>query len=262
MRSGSPCSRCGRLRHPPPLRGALGCLGPASAPAPAGRSPPAAPARASASEALVASGRRPGAGLQAAEGKRLRKLAPSSAAASVPSGTGKPLEQMVQIIEAQPEDSSFDEILPELAFARMIERGLEDVDQGRTVSQEEDPRLHRPRQPPRRLGGTAAGIVARVEVLTTFPQIGQPGRHAACPPRRPSLRASGLDRRAPLVQATPDGDHPRPTSPALPQRGRAGGKGGHTPGSAVTTPSRRRDGSAAGGRRPRRERREIRDAEG
>jgi hypothetical protein len=85
----------------------------------------------------VASGRRPGAGLQAAEGKRLRKLAPSSAAASVPSGTGKPLEQMVQIIEAQPEDSSFDEILPELAFARMIERGLEDVDQGRTVSQEE-----------------------------------------------------------------------------------------------------------------------------
>jgi predicted transcriptional regulator len=46
-------------------------------------------------------------------------------------------EQMVQIIEAQPEDSSFDEILRELAFARMIERGLEDVDQSRTVSHEE-----------------------------------------------------------------------------------------------------------------------------
>lgn len=46
-------------------------------------------------------------------------------------------EQMVQIIEAQPEDSSFDEILRELAFARMIQRGLEDVDQGRTVSHEE-----------------------------------------------------------------------------------------------------------------------------
>jgi predicted transcriptional regulator len=46
-------------------------------------------------------------------------------------------EQMVQIIESQPEDSSFDEILRELAFARMIERGLEDVDQGRTVSHEE-----------------------------------------------------------------------------------------------------------------------------
>ena len=45
-------------------------------------------------------------------------------------------EQMVQIIEAQPEDSSFDEILRELAFARMIERGLEDVDQDRAASHE------------------------------------------------------------------------------------------------------------------------------
>jgi hypothetical protein len=36
-------------------------------------------------------------------------------------------EQMVQIIQAKPDDSSFDEILRELAFARMIERGLEDV---------------------------------------------------------------------------------------------------------------------------------------
>lgn len=46
-------------------------------------------------------------------------------------------EQMVQIIQNQPEDSSFDEILRELAFARMIERGLDDVDHGRTVSHEE-----------------------------------------------------------------------------------------------------------------------------
>lgn len=46
-------------------------------------------------------------------------------------------EQMVEIIEDQPEDSSFDEILRELAFARMIDRGLEDVEQGRTVSHEE-----------------------------------------------------------------------------------------------------------------------------
>lgn len=46
-------------------------------------------------------------------------------------------ERMVEIIEAQPADSSFDEILRELALARMIEQGLEDVDQGRTVSHEE-----------------------------------------------------------------------------------------------------------------------------
>ncbi len=37
-------------------------------------------------------------------------------------------EQMVQIVEAQAENSSFDEILRELAFARVIERGLADVD--------------------------------------------------------------------------------------------------------------------------------------
>lgn len=46
-------------------------------------------------------------------------------------------EQMVQIIENQPEDSSFDEILRELAFARIIERGLADVNNGRTVSHED-----------------------------------------------------------------------------------------------------------------------------
>lgn len=46
-------------------------------------------------------------------------------------------EQMVQIIKSQPEDSSFDEILRELAFARMIDRGLDDVDHGRTISQDE-----------------------------------------------------------------------------------------------------------------------------
>jgi len=37
-------------------------------------------------------------------------------------------EQMVQIIEAQAENSSFDKILGELAFARVIERGLADID--------------------------------------------------------------------------------------------------------------------------------------
>lgn len=45
--------------------------------------------------------------------------------------------QMVRIIREQPDDSSFDEILRELAFARMIERGLADVDAGRTLSHEE-----------------------------------------------------------------------------------------------------------------------------
>ncbi len=48
-----------------------------------------------------------------------------------------PKEQMVKIIQDQPEDSSYDELLRELAFARMVERGLADSDARRTISHEE-----------------------------------------------------------------------------------------------------------------------------
>ena len=46
-------------------------------------------------------------------------------------------EQMAHIIDAQPEDSSYEEILRELAFALMIDRGLEDAKAGRTISHDE-----------------------------------------------------------------------------------------------------------------------------
>ncbi|POZ52203.1 hypothetical protein [Methylovulum psychrotolerans] len=45
-------------------------------------------------------------------------------------------EKVANIVRAQPDDSSFDEILQELAFSRRVERGLEDSRQGRTVSNE------------------------------------------------------------------------------------------------------------------------------
>ncbi len=45
-------------------------------------------------------------------------------------------ETMAEIIARQPEDSSYDEILRELAFVRMVQRGLEDADTGRTLSDE------------------------------------------------------------------------------------------------------------------------------
>ena len=48
-----------------------------------------------------------------------------------------PKYQMINIIQSQPDDSSYDEILRELAFARMIEHGLADSDAGRTISSEE-----------------------------------------------------------------------------------------------------------------------------
>ena len=46
-------------------------------------------------------------------------------------------DQMIYIIHNQPEDSSYDEILKELAFHRMIEKGLSDSDNDRTISNDE-----------------------------------------------------------------------------------------------------------------------------
>jgi predicted transcriptional regulator len=46
-------------------------------------------------------------------------------------------EQLIRVIQEQPDDSSAEELLRELAFAAMVERGLADSDAGRTVSNEE-----------------------------------------------------------------------------------------------------------------------------
>lgn len=46
-------------------------------------------------------------------------------------------ERIKELVEEQPDDASYDEILRELAFARMVEQGLADVRQGRTLSNEE-----------------------------------------------------------------------------------------------------------------------------
>ncbi len=46
-------------------------------------------------------------------------------------------EQLIRLIEDQPDDSSYEEILRELAFATTVERGLADSDAGRSVPNEE-----------------------------------------------------------------------------------------------------------------------------
>ena len=46
-------------------------------------------------------------------------------------------EQIAKILQDQPDDSSYDEILRELAFARMIDSGLADSEAGRTISHKE-----------------------------------------------------------------------------------------------------------------------------
>ena len=46
-------------------------------------------------------------------------------------------DRMIEVLQEQPDDSTFEELLKELAFARMVERGLKDVDEGRVLSHEE-----------------------------------------------------------------------------------------------------------------------------
>jgi len=46
-------------------------------------------------------------------------------------------DEIAKIIQKQPDDSSYDEILRGLAFARMVERGLLDSRHNRTISNDE-----------------------------------------------------------------------------------------------------------------------------
>lgn len=46
-------------------------------------------------------------------------------------------KKMIEVILAQPEDASYEEIMRELAFEPMVERGLEDSRKGQTISNEE-----------------------------------------------------------------------------------------------------------------------------
>jgi predicted transcriptional regulator len=46
-------------------------------------------------------------------------------------------DRMAEIIQEQPEDATYGEIMRELAFERMVERGLADSRTGRVISNEE-----------------------------------------------------------------------------------------------------------------------------
>ena len=46
-------------------------------------------------------------------------------------------QQIARILEDLPDDSTYDQILRELAFARMVEKGLADAQQGRLIAHEE-----------------------------------------------------------------------------------------------------------------------------
>ena len=46
-------------------------------------------------------------------------------------------EKMTEVIQSQPEDATYEEIMRELAFERMVERGLADSRDGRLVSNDD-----------------------------------------------------------------------------------------------------------------------------
>ncbi|CAN5741594.1 hypothetical protein BH23ACT11_BH23ACT11_08180 [soil metagenome] len=46
-------------------------------------------------------------------------------------------EKMTEVIQSQPEDATYEETMRELAFERMVERGLADSRSGRVMSEEE-----------------------------------------------------------------------------------------------------------------------------
>lgn len=46
-------------------------------------------------------------------------------------------EMIQEVVKAQPEDATYEEILRELAFDRMVERGLEDSRKNCVISDEE-----------------------------------------------------------------------------------------------------------------------------
>jgi hypothetical protein len=48
-----------------------------------------------------------------------------------------PKARILELLGQQPDDSSYDELLRELAFARMAGRGLADSDAGRTIPHDE-----------------------------------------------------------------------------------------------------------------------------
>lgn len=46
-------------------------------------------------------------------------------------------DELTKLIQDQPDDGTYDETLRELAFKLMVQRGLKDSDDGRTISNEE-----------------------------------------------------------------------------------------------------------------------------
>jgi predicted transcriptional regulator len=61
--------------------------------------------------------------------------APTKGSLNVQTQTIK--EKITKVVMSQPDDATYDEIMRELAFSRMVDRGLEDMRSGRVISNSE-----------------------------------------------------------------------------------------------------------------------------
>ncbi|HBB88741.1 MAG TPA: hypothetical protein DC047_14110 [Blastocatellia bacterium] len=68
------------------------------------------------------------------------------------------------MLKRQPDDSSYDEIVRELAFDLMVQRGLKDSDDGRTISNDE---MQRRIRIDAQCGGEHAGCGTRSDLIST-----------------------------------------------------------------------------------------------
>ena len=46
-------------------------------------------------------------------------------------------DKLKEVVESQPDDATYEGIMRELSFQRMVERGLKDSQQGRVIANEE-----------------------------------------------------------------------------------------------------------------------------
>lgn len=46
-------------------------------------------------------------------------------------------EKITRLLDTLPDDSSYEEIVREIAFSMIVERGLKDIEEGRIISHEE-----------------------------------------------------------------------------------------------------------------------------
>lgn len=84
-------------------------------------------------------------------------------------------EEMVKLIQDQPDDSSYEKILRELAFARMIDRGLADSEAGPRISSDEMQRRidtwPQERGPTRPSGGFARSTTTSHRITLKQPSV-------------------------------------------------------------------------------------------